>query len=145
MSYYSDVVSVLFFFPSTFLLPGAFLHDITVTPGAHPYSPDDCRRGHLEVKCDGPGTYVQQLLPLFVAILWFLGKLKRKKKNRVSDSMTLDIPEALSEKIAQSLSGVEQPYEVSCKFFGATPGNEDKPRAIIIQGSIPQPGRRHSN
>lgn len=59
--------------------------------------------------------------------------------------MTLDIPEALSEKIAQSLSGVEQPYEVSCKFFGATPGNEDKPRAIIIQGSIPQPGRRHSN
>lgn len=59
--------------------------------------------------------------------------------------MTLDIPEAFSEKLAQSLSGVGEPYGVSCKHFGATPGNHDRPRDIITHGFVPQRGHHHSN
>lgn len=57
------------FLPSIFLLPGSFLNDMPVTPGTHPYSPDCCRWGRLQVQCHGPGTFVQ-LLRLSVAILW---------------------------------------------------------------------------
>lgn len=46
--------------------------------------------------------------------------------------MTLSVPKAL-RKIAQCLSGVEDPRGVSCKPFGATPGNDAKPGDITIQ------------